>query len=222
MKYIKIAFSSILIIFVFLLCGCEKSDNGDFGGVSFPVTVDGDIIIEDGFLYSGIFPEDGQNDEKKNVPALKVKNNSDKALQLIRIYAETDEKNLLFEITTLPAGATVTVLEKNAQTLSEKDSINQFSAENRINFEKELTLHSDVFTLTELNGIFNIRNNTDTDIAADIYVYYKKKNSDGSYFGGITFRTKAEGLAANELKQLSASHFDPKDSEVLFIEYAEE
>lgn len=204
------------------MSGCSKNDTVDFHGVVFPVTVDNGIIIEDCFLYSGDFPEDGSFAKKNDVLALKVKNTSDSAIQLIRIKAETDEKDMLFEITTLPAGATVTVLEKNAQSVSAKEKINSFTAENRVDFEKPLTINEDIFTLTEHDSIFNIRNISNTDIASDIYVYYKKMDAEGNYFGGITFRTKAQGLESGELKQIPASHFNPQDSEVLFIDFISE
>ena len=42
----------------------------------------------------------------------------------------------------------------------------------------------------------------------------------GSNFGGITFRSKADGLQPGEIKQLPASHYQKADSEVLFVDYA--
>ncbi len=207
---------------VFCLFGCNQKDDTAPDGISFPFAVEEGIIIEDSFLYSGVFPEDGKDDIKENIPALKVRNNSGKDIQLLRIFAKTDKKEFLFEITTLPAGAVVTAFEKNAAALGEGESIISFTAKNRIDFEKPLQLHSEIFELTEHNGIFNIRNISEKDIRSEIYVYYKKKDSDGNYFGGITFRAGAEGLSVNELKQLPATHFNTQDCEVLFIDFAEE
>lgn len=205
------------------LTGCNRAENDNiFHGQYFPVSVYSDIVIEEGFLYSGSFPEDGSFEEKENVFALKVRNNSEKDLQLLRIIVTTDEKEMLFEITTLRANMGVIVFEKNASTLSEDEEIISISGENRVDFEEPVSLERETFEITAPDKVFNIKNISDKEIDSDIYVYYKKKDTDGYYFGGITFRSKADGLAAGELKQVPAAHFSAADSEVVFVAYAEE
>ncbi len=224
MKPLKRLTAMILALSLLFMHGCAEKPQPveTFHGVLFPVSVYSDIIIKEGFLYSGEFPEDGSFEIKQNVLALKVENTSDKDLQLVRIYVTTSEKELLFEITTLPAKSIVTVFEKNAQTLSENETITDFRGENRIDFESPISLHSNIFSISAPKGVINIRNISRNDISGNIYVYYKKKSTDGSYFGGITFRTKADGLKAGEFNQLPASHYDKEDSEVLFVDYAGE
>ena len=149
-------------------------------------------------------------------------NTGEKDIQLVRVYVTTSEKELFFEITTLPAGATVTVLEKDAQSLSEKEELLEFRAENRVDFAEKPSLHEDVFLLQANNGTINLKNISEKNIDSDIFVYYKKKADDGSYLGGITFRTRAlGGLDAGVIAQLPASNFNLSDSEVLFVDYAD-
>lgn len=223
MKYMKKSIIAFLCLALCLLsaCGKEKIKDPVLFGKTFPVNADTDISIEDCFLYSGEFVEDGSFEEKTDVAAIKVKNNSDKDIQLIRIYATTTEKELFFEITTLPAGATVIALEKDAQTIVEKEEIKDFRVENRVDFAKDLSLYENVFLLQANNATINIKNISDKEIGSDIYVYYKKKDADGNYLGGITFRTKATGgLKPEAIAQLPASSFNLNDSEVLFVDYA--
>ncbi len=222
MKHLKGCFVYCLV-FVMVFCGgCQtNSDNTDFHNLKFPVTVYEDIVVEEGFLYSGEFPEDVSFSSKKDVFALKILNNSDKDLRLIRIYVTTGDGEMLFEVTTLPAKATVTVLEKNGNTLKRNEEIIEFRAENVIFFEDKITVKADNIELTPLNSVLNIKNISNKDISADIYVYYKKVDENGDLFGGITFRSRAEGLKADELKQLPASHYDTKNSKVIFVEYFE-
>lgn len=221
----------LLLCLVVIFSGCNNTsvteeasaENTDsFYGMSFPFVLKEEIVIESAYLYTGAFPEDGSFDEKENVVTLKVRNSSAKDIQLVRIIAKTDNKDMLFEITTLPAGKSVLVSEKNADTLSEGDVITDITAENLVYFERPLSLNEDKFEISALEKVFNIRNISDSDIGSDIYVYYKKVNPDGDYYGGITFRSKADGLSSDELKQIPASHFSTEDSEVLFVDFRSE
>lgn len=221
MKYLKKFFALTFVLLSVMLTGCSTSDKDVVFSVDFPYTVDNGIVVEEFFLYSGVFPEDGSFDKKKDIAALRVKNDSGSDLQLIRIYVETDLKELIFEITALPVGKGVVVLEKNAQTMTENEEVVNIRAENRVNFDSSVSLCTETFLVTVPGQVFNIKNISDTDINSDIYVYYKKIIDDDYYFGGITFRSKAEGLNAGELKQIPAGHFDSEDSEVVFIDYGE-
>lgn len=216
MKHIKKIVAILLCLSFFSLAGCGSTKYGK----ALPIDADIDISIEDCFLYSGEFVEDGSFEEKEDVAAIKVKNNSNKAIRLARIYITTSEKELFFEITTLPAGATVTALEKGAQTIKWNEKIKEVRVENRVDFAKPLSLHEDIFLLQANDKTINIKNISKKKIKSDIYVYYKNKDADGNYFGGITFRTKADGLKPDEIKQLPASHYQKADSEVLFVDYA--
>ncbi len=222
MKSIKKIIAVFLCLNVILLCGCttKKKEENKIYGYEFPVAVYDGISVEDCYLYSGEYIEDASFENCENVVALKVKNTSLTDIQLIRIKVTTDAKEMMFEITTLPAGATVTVLEKSKQTIAENEKIVGFDYENRVFFEKNISLKEDVFLLQANLKTINIKNISKNEIESDIYVYYKKKDADGNYFGGITFRTKADGLKPDEIKQLPASSFDPDNSEVLFVDYA--
>ena len=68
--------------------------------------------------------------------------------------------------------------------------------------------------------MFNIKNISSEDISTDVYVYFKKTDENGDYFGGITFRSNAGSLKAGEFKQISAPHFIKENSEVLLVDYA--
>ncbi len=221
MKYIKKIIVVLLCLSFICLVGCESGKGEDKPmNKDLHISVDDALTVEKIFEYSGAFVEDGSFEEKTDVAAIKVKNTSDKNIQLARIFITTTAKELFFEITTLPAGAVVTVLEKNAQTLTEDEEFTDFRVENRVDFQATLTLHEDSFLVQANDKTINIKNICETEFTSDIYVYYKNKDADGNYFGGITFRTKADGLKPGEIKQLPASHFMKTDSEVMFVDYA--
>jgi len=220
MKLTKKIIAITLIFTVLILSSCTPQKNDENAdGVQLPLYIMNNIVIENIYSYSGKFPEDGSFEHKENVMALKVKNESNKDLQFLRIHVTTDLKEMLFEISTLPVNMSVNVFEKTAQSLSENEKILEIKGDARADFETPIGLMRETFDLDVHDKIINITNISKTDVDTDVYLYYKKKDKDGSYFGGITFRSKAEGLKASELKQLPASHFDLFDSEVVFIDY---
>lgn len=225
MKIIKKFIAILLCLSIVVLCGCgsEKESEGHklAYGFRFPVALYDDILVEECYLYSGEFLEDGSFDTCENVVALKVKNNSETDVQLMRISVTTNSKAMEFELTSLLAGSTVIVLEKSGQTLSENEKLLSFECENRADYNKKVTLKDEALLVQGNLGTINVKNISEKEIQSDIYVYYKKKDSDGNCFGGITFRAKADGLKPDEIKQLPASGFDPNDSEVLFVDYAD-
>ncbi len=229
MKNIKKIIAVLLCMSIALLCGCttekkpeqpveEKTKTAY--GYKFPAAICEGVSVEDFYLYSGEYIEDASFENCEKIVALKVKNTSETDIQLVRIKVKTDAKEMLFEITTLKAGATVIVLEKSKQTMGKNEKIIGFDYENRVDFKEKITLKDDFFLVKTNLKTINIKNISDNEIESDIYVYYKKKDADGNYFGGITFRTKADGLKIEEIKQLPASNFDPDNSEVLFVDYA--
>lgn len=224
MKKMKRIIALLLCLCIVMLCGCNNNGTTDkrkVFGYELPGVVDHGVSIEDIYLYSGKYIEDGSYEDCENVVAIKVKNYSDADIQLLRLKLNTKNKELNFEITTLVSGATVIALEKSRQTLDQKDKILSIESVNRADFDGDVTLKKDMFIVQGNLSTMNIKNISSTEIPKDIYVYYKKKDADGNYFGGITFRTKADGLRPGEIKQLPAANFDPSDSEVLFVDYAD-
>ncbi len=226
---IKRIISVLLVVTFTFLSGCASTlpkdelsvtEKNAFHTLELPAILSEDLEITEAFLYSGEFPEDGSFRKENDVFALKVVNNSSKDLQLVRIYVTTDKKECLFEITTVPSNETVTVLEKNAQSLSDGEKILQIKEENKIFFEQKLSLNSEKLQITELDRVFNIKNISDEDFSSDVYIYFKKTDANGDCFGGITFRSNAGKLKKGEFKQVPAPHFSKISSKVKFVGYA--
>ncbi len=231
MKIFKKSLALLLILLTFFLSSCKGEEATEvttakevesFHGVVFPLAVYSDIVVEEASLRTAEFPEDGSFEKKENVLVLKVKNESVEHLQMLRLKVTTDKKEMFFDVTTLPVNMSVNVFEKNGQTLSEDEKIISITGEIRADFQKPIGLQRETFSLDVHDRVINVKNISKTDIDTVIYLYYKKKDSDGSYLGGITFRSKIEGLKAGELKQIPASHFMLADSEVIFLDYAVE
>ena len=223
MKNIKNIVAVLLCLSIVVLSGCggkdEQVQNISYG-FKFPVALYDGVVIEECYLYSGEYVEDGSFDPCENVAAIKVKNSSTTDIQLLRVYVKTESDELFFEITTLTAGSTIVVLEQSKKTIAENEKIIEFRGDNRVDFSEKLSLCEDTFLVQGNPKTINIKNITEKSVDSAIGVYYKKKDSDGNYFGGITFRAVADGVAAGAIKQLPASGFDPADSEIVFVDYA--
>jgi hypothetical protein len=235
MKVLRNLTIIMIIVTILGLCGCKQEtatieessvtsvDDNSFCGKVFPIYLREAIQVMDAFRYTGVFPEDGSFTQKENVFALKVKNNSVKDLQLVRIDVVTESgKEFFFEATSLPAGKVTTVYEKNGATITENEIIKSITDRNIAFFQEKMSLHSDVFEIFPMNGVMNIVNISNQDITSDVYVYYKKVDGVGGYFGGVTFRSNVGPIKAGELKQIAASSYNPVDSKVVFVSYVSE
>lgn len=232
MKMLKKFLPLFIVAIMIILPGCEDNTEGKieeeltqktFHERQLPVVLSNELEIVDALLFNDYFPEDGSFDFKDDVFALRVKNNSDKYLQLVRIYITTDKNEYLFEITTLPSGKTVKVCEKNGQTITNGEKIVDIREENKVFFEREISLNTDKFTITPLDySAIKIENISGQDMTNDVYIYYKRIDSNGDYLGGITFRVNAGKLKAGESKQIPAGQFNKENSEVMFVDYGEQ
>ncbi len=226
MRFFRIFLILIAVLFIF---GCSQVPDTEpetepeliIHNYKMPVELDSTVLVEKIYSADCIFPEDGSFDNKSDVLSLEISNVSKRMLRLARIFVLTDKKEYVFEITTLPADAKMIVFEKNASSLSSDETIINIRIENAVFFENEVSLHSDLFEITEFDKVMNIRNISGVSSFSDIYVYFKKVTDDGKFMGGITFRAKVSGLMSGELKQVAVPNFSIDDSEVMFVEYAE-
>ena len=186
--------------------------------VSLPFEVYEGLVLTDLGNYTGMYMEDGSNEIVSGVMMLILRNDSGADLQLARLALAYTGTVCEFELTNLPAGQSVVLLEKSRQAVPEGDII-AAAAENVVFFSEPMSIHEDIFEISGLDGMLNIKNISDTDIAGDIYIYYKNSSSDLLY-GGITYRTRVEGgLAAGEIKQLVAAHYSEGASTITSVTY---
>lgn len=72
------------------------------------------LEITDMAAYAGIYMEDGSNEIVSNIMMVVLKNTTEKDLQLARIELTFSDFSAKFEVTNLPAGASVVLLEKKS------------------------------------------------------------------------------------------------------------
>ena len=168
---------------------------------------------------SGMYVEDGSDEVMSGIFAVTFRNDSGSDLQYAKLVLTVGDEDYTFEISTLPAGATVRAMEANKEAFVAAKGDVTLTQESVAWFNESPSMHEDVFKIIERDGATIVENISDKTVAAPIYVYYKNY-VDGEYVGGITYRAGTqEELAPGKAVALNASHFDPDASRLMFVTY---
>lgn len=217
-KFTALLCTPLLVLFFLCACGTDKTGDGtEKISETQNIFIGGGCEISEVFLYSGAFVENGSDEYIENVLALKIKNCSEKALNLLDFSISTNCGEFSFSAVTLFAGAELCVLEKNAAVLSQIPEITGVSLINAAPFENTPSLNSEKLEITLLTGAVNVRNISGEQLN-NIYVYYKNI-LNGELFGGICYRLSVGSLAPGELRQLSVSRSGTDKIKAVFTSF---
>ncbi|MCR5042218.1 MAG: hypothetical protein K6C36_09015 [Clostridia bacterium] len=183
-----------------------------------PLRLTDDIFITEVFSYSGAYVEDGQDEQCDNICAVRLRNDSATHYEYLRFTLETTGGSYSFTVSTLFAGAELTVLcnERSAYTSSEVVSS---EVDVVVPWETAPSVHTESLEITYTDGFVNVRNKTEAQLS-DVYVYYKAKDDRG-WFGGITYRVPFGDIPAGEIVQQRAEHLKLGTTEIVFATYAD-
>ena len=167
--------------------------------------------------YSGAYVEDGSDEQVSDVLMIRVYNYGTEPIQYAEISLAAGDKTANFTLTTLPVGETMAVLESGRMAFDENVEYAQAEVRNVAEFQTPMSLCGDKIQIQSLDGAMNIINVSGQDITGEVFIYYKNI-SDGMLFGGITYRVRiAEGMAAEEIRQIVSSHYSDTGSRVMFV-----
>lgn len=235
MKKKNILFLGILLVLLVLFSlGCgknflnntEASDNTKANelnsgqeqieekGIQFPAALEeGKLEVESLFQFEGINP-DADNAIGTETAAIAVKNVSDRYLDEAEITVLTDDGELLFCVTNLPAGSTVMAFELENKPLSDGALCEEINC--KAVFKDDVTNIPEQI-LVEEDGIqINITNTSEESISK--VIVYCHGPFEGEYFGGIARKYELQGLAAGETKEIIAEDFFLGVAEVVHVE----
>lgn len=198
-----------------------------------PTETTGDGQIEDGNIYlegnlvvtylgkyAGIFMEDGTDEIVSNVMMLILRNDGAVDLQLARINLQYSDYTAQFEVTNLPAGESVVLLEKNRHAFESADYL-RAEVTNIVHFSAPMSMMEDKFEITGGDGYLDVKNISGKDITGEIFVYYKNSASDLLY-GGITYRARISGgIGAGETQRIMTGHYHDGSCRLLMVTCSE-
>ena len=149
-------------------------------------------------------------------------NSSDEDIEYLKIHAATAEAEGNFEVTVLPAGGELIVLESSAAAYPQDAEDARYDAENLAFFQEERSILPEQLTLYGQDNWIKAENISGEDIAGDICVYYKNLE-DGIFQGGITYRAVFPGgMAAGEAEEQEVLHYMKDTSQIMYVTYDQE
>lgn len=170
--------------------------------------------------YTGIYMEDGTNELVSDVMMMIVENETSSDLQLARIDVEYDDFTAEFQVTNLPAGKSVVVLEQNRKAYIQEEYRNM-TIKDVVFFQENMNLCEDRVKITGTKGMLEIENISGETLGV-VYVYFKNTADDGLLYGGITYRTTVDaGLKPGETRHVTAGHYDPDFTELILVQIGE-
>lgn len=225
-----VAFIAVLALGIILLNDVKEKNDGDKADDGKPVNIDAEDIVIDTATegisvvsvdsIAGMFVEDGTDEVLSDILTVTFRNDTDRTLQYAKLILAVGEDEYVFEISTLPAGASVRAMEINRKPFVSSKGDVSLRQENVAWFLDEPSMYENMFSITQRNNAIIVENISGSTVNAPIYVYYKNY-TDGVYIGGITYRASTqEQLEPGQTVVLNANHFDPEVSRLMFITYA--
>lgn len=163
--------------------------------------------------YSGPFWEDGSNEEVLKVAALIVENQGELMVSSGAVIVEFGKDRMVFELSFLPPGGKVLVLEKERKYYSNESPVSCYGWT-----KKEYPENPGLISVesTGLNGM-TITNHTGCTVPS-IEVHYKNFDLEsGMYMGGITYCIIEEDLMPREVRALSPDNFAARESRIVQV-----
>lgn len=168
--------------------------------------------------FSGVYYEDGSDEQVKDVLSIVVYNGGDTLVEYGNIDLPVGGQTASFTFTGLPAGSAVLVQEKNRMTWDGQ----RIGAYDCTEYARPAALIFDFgndFELNAADGVINAKNISGSDITTDVHVFYKNYEY-GLFMGGITYRaTFAGGIKAGRIGQSMTPHYWYDTSAILYMSY---
>lgn len=174
------------------------------------------LVITDMSNYAGIYMEDGSDEIVSGVMMVILENTSELDLQLARIEVVYEDFTAAFEVTNLPAGQSVVLLEKSRSSMPGEDH-QRIDIKNVVFFDEPMTMMEDVLEISGGDGYLDVKNISGETLTGEIFIYYKNSARDLLY-GGITYRARIEnGIGAGETIRILTGHYTEGNSRILHV-----
>lgn len=165
--------------------------------------------------YSGVFIEDGSDEETDNVAAILVKNTGDEDIELAWVDVKTDAGKYSFQVTSLPAGASAIVMDQKETAFSDGkiESITA-TATDPAPFE----LSEDQIEVVSSDGDEIVLKNISDKTIPTVRVFYKFYYPEQeTYVGGITYTASVQNLEPGKTATLRPFHYSGDAGRIVMI-----
>ena len=193
--------------------GTSEANSAAREEMTLPYTIPGtDLVIDAINKYSGVFVEDGSDEEVSDIFAIHV-NNQGENVEYSSISLEVNGKELNFTMSDLPSDASVSVLESSRA--SYEDGTPVYLGNQTAYIDEFDMLSSEVGIVVGDDNGLTVTNLTDEDIPC-LRIFYKFAQDD-EYLGGITYTAKIDGLDGGDSITIYPSHFAKAGSKIMMV-----
>ena len=177
----------------------------------YPRTVMGtELLAVETMEYSGPFWEDGSNEPVTGVAALVVENRGGLLVTGGAVIVELESDWLVFEISFLPPGGKVLVLEKDRKCYCAISAVTCYG------WTKEEYPENRGLVAVETVGL-SLKNHTGCTVPS-LQVYYKNYDPEREMFlGGIAYCITEEDLMPREVRMLKPANFTAGQSRIVSV-----
>lgn len=223
----------IALLVLFFVASKEELTEVEKTGAEMPFDVPGFTILEEapyGDLnekfsvacmgtYSGIYVEDGSNEQVTDVLTIVVKNISSDLVEYGLITVDCGGETAAFELSALPAGSCALVMERNRLAYDDAMVFSKLTCEQYAEPTNLVMDFGNDFQVYPSDGIINIENVSGRDIESDVSLFYKNYEY-GLFIGGITYRARfSGGVKAGQIAQSLQQHYSLEKSAIMYMSY---
>lgn len=182
--------------------------------LSLPCTIAGtELTLLQLAFFQGPFWEDDSEDEVSNIAALVVENTGSLMSAEATVVLEWDDTQMVFELSALPPGERVLVLEKNRQSFRAAPPTRCYGWERR-----EYPENTGQVAIEESGGITITLTNLSADVLPVVQLRYKSFDAaSGMFIGGITYTAELLNMLPGETRTLTPYHYVYGSSKVVCV-----
>ena len=163
--------------------------------------------------YDGPFWEDGSNEEVSGITGLVVENQGGLLISAGAVILEMGKERMIFELSFLPPGGKMLVLEKDRKLFSHQTPISCYG------WTKEEYPENPGLISVDSVGLAGL---TLTNYAGctvpGIEVQYKNYDpAENMFLGGITYSVRERDLLPREVRMVNPAYFSARDSRVVRV-----
>ena len=181
----------------------------------FPCQIPGhDLVIERLAPYSGLYVEDGSNEELSDVAMLLIRNTGSQPVEYTQIVITYPSQTLQFYLSALPGGESAVVQERSRLPLPQEKPTN---ASALVVERTEMAIAPEISVTDNGDNTLTVTNLTDKDIPT-VRIFYKYYMEEENLFvGGIAFTVKLNRLGANKSLVVQPAHYTSQNSKIVMV-----
>lgn len=174
------------------------------------------LVVKNMISYSGIYLEDGSDEEISDVATILIENTGDQGIEYADIEMRAGSETLHFIGTAIPPKSKMIIMAKDRAPMP-SEPVTQCSA--AVTDGSDFSMSEDLVQVTEGEDHAVILKNVTEEEIPMVRVFYKfYMEEQDTYVGGITYTIKAEDVEPGVEYEMLPSHYSGDgESKILMV-----